>query len=213
MKIVDKHTFNSLVKNPDSIDLDVIPNLEATTKAFPYCQITYSLLAKASTIQNTDLLQAAKPKAAAYALNRIALQDLLENNEAHSILSISEDNAEMAAPSGSTDPLLASKASMDISTDMTEKQKHQQKIIEGFIKKNPRIPTLKINAEHEIPSLDLTGRVAQQTEAAIETEAFALILQRQGKINQAIDIYQKLILKKPEKKNYFAKKLSELNSR
>ena len=64
-------------------------------------------------------------------------------------------------------------------------------------------------------ALDLTGRVAQSNSSdtfggGIETEAFAKILLRQGKRDKAIDIYQKLILKKPEKKDYFAKKLSEL---
>jgi lipopolysaccharide biosynthesis regulator YciM len=44
----------------------------------------------------------------------------------------------------------------------------------------------------------------------IETEAFAKILIRQGKTDKAIDVYQKLILRNPEKRNYFAKKLSEL---
>ena len=67
----------------------------------------------------------------------------------------------------------------------------------------------------ETPALDLTGRVAQNNSpesfgGGIETEAFAKILVRQGKTDKAIDIYQKLILKKPEKKDYFAKKLSEL---
>lgn len=56
----------------------------------------------------------------------------------------------------------------------------------------------------------MNGRVAQSGTGAIETEAFARILLRQGKIEKAIDVYQKLILKNPEKRNYFAKKLSEL---
>lgn len=212
MKIVDKNTFNSLVKNPDSIEREVIPQLEAMTKAFPYCQITYSLLAKASSMQNSDILQSAKPKAAAYALHRVALQDLLENNYTHSAISVTETTG-MLNTISTTDADLTAQSSVDVLSDKTEEQKRQQKIIEGFIKKNPRIPTLKINATHEIPAIDLTGRVAQPGEGVIETEAFAIILQRQGKIDQAIDIYQKLILKKPEKKNYFAKKLSELNSR
>jgi hypothetical protein len=91
----------------------------------------------------------------------------------------------------------------------SEEQRRQQQIIEGFMKKNPRIQRQDNNLEPV--SIDLSGRVAESGSGSIETEAFAKILIRQGKIEKAIDLYQKLILKKPEKRNYFAKKLSELN--
>ena len=40
MAIVDKETFSRLVKYPNDLDVAVIPKLEATIKAFPYCQIS-----------------------------------------------------------------------------------------------------------------------------------------------------------------------------
>jgi hypothetical protein len=46
MAIIDKDTFSQLVKRPHAVGADVIPQLEATIKAFPFCQISYSLLAK-----------------------------------------------------------------------------------------------------------------------------------------------------------------------
>ena len=53
MALIDKETFDQLVKNPGLITADVIPQLEATIKAFPYCQIPYSMLAKASSLAGT----------------------------------------------------------------------------------------------------------------------------------------------------------------
>jgi hypothetical protein len=218
MTIIDKETFSQLVKHPHEMDADIIPNLEATIKAFPYCQISYSLLAKASSLIGPDQLKQAKPRAAAYALSRIALQQLVENNnERYDPTIVPVNHANTTAPEidlPDTEDVILNIVSQDpvaVPTEKTEEQKRQQKIIEGFIKNNPRIATIKVDNNSEIAPVNLSGRVAQEGQGAVETEAFALILIRQGKIEKAIDIYQKLILRKPEKKNYFAKKLSELN--
>jgi hypothetical protein len=222
MTIVDKETFSRLVKYPNDVDGTVIPQLEATIKAFPYCQISYSLLAKASVPADTDQLNDHTPRAAAYALSRIALQQLVEGKyNSHNTV----DTTNEAEVITEELPALISEDILDLLENneikespvsgISELQKKQQQIIEGFIKKNPRMGAIKQDINAEPLDLDLTGRVAQSnsTESfggAIETEAFAKILVRQGKTDKAIDIYQKLILKKPEKRDYFAKKLSEL---
>lgn len=214
MAIVDKETFNNLVKNPNRLGTDLIPTLEATIKAFPYCQINYSLLAKASSIFGTEELEKTKPLAATYALSRVALQNLVEGQERY------DDSVNVEEFSDSKellliDPIESSLATLteqevpDLAISRSEEQKRQQLIIQGFMKKNPRINRQESNVEPV--SINVTGRVAQSGTGMIETEAFAKILLRQGKIEKAIDLYQKLILKNPEKRNYFAKKLSELN--
>lgn len=222
MAIVDKETFSRLVKYPNDVDGTVIPQLEATIKAFPYCQISYSLLAKASVPADTDQLNDHTARAAAYALSRIALQQLVEGkyNAYDKAAVISEADItteELPAPISENilEMLESDDTKIPAVSAISELQKKQQLIIEGFIKKNPRMGAIKQDINAEPLALDLTGRVAQSnsTESfggAIETEAFAKILVRQGKTDKAIDIYQKLILKKPEKKDYFAKKLSEL---
>jgi hypothetical protein len=216
MPVVDKETFSNLVKHPDQLDIESIPKLEAIIKAFPYCQISYSLLAKASGLAGADKLGETKPKAAAYALSRVALQNLVENNNER--YDPSENARSASSAFAETDlqnseDIIINVVAQDLpptASEKTEEQKRQQKIIEGFIKSNPRIASIKADSLPDLPPIDLTGRVAQEGQGGIETEAFAKILLRQGKIEKAIDIYQKLILKKPEKKNYFAKKLSEI---
>jgi hypothetical protein len=215
MAIIEKEAFGELVKNPAGIDSDIIPQLEATIKAFPYCQIPYSLLAKAYA--GTEKLDETKPKAAAYALSRVALQRLVENDTERYDASVNVDqiaeNEQEAMPQNGEDILLTlvEQQATSLSIQKSEEQRRQQQIIEGFMKKNPRISKQDNNLEPI--SLDVSGRVAESGAGSIETEAFARILIRQGKIEKAIDIYQKLILKKPEKRNYFAKKLSELYQR
>jgi hypothetical protein len=218
MTILDKETFSHLVQHPNELDVDIIPKLEATIKAFPYCQISYSLLAKASGLLGPEQLKEAKPRAAAYALSRIALQQLVENNNERydpTIVLAQQDRPVLEEPNlPDTEDVILGIVSQDPvaqQAEKTEEQKRQQKIIEGFIKNNPRIASIKADSTATVVPINLAGRVAQEGQGSVETEAFALILVRQGKIEKAIDIYQKLILKKPEKKNYFAKKLSELN--
>ncbi|NIJ53308.1 hypothetical protein [Dyadobacter arcticus] len=213
MAIIEKEVFSQLVKHPREISADIIASLEGTIKAFPYCQISYSLLAKAYA--GTEKLDETRPKAAAYALSRVALQQLVENNTERYDASVNIEEIleaqEKAVPQNGEDILisLVEQQITPLQLQKSEEQKRQQQIIEGFMKKNPRMARQENNLEPI--AIDLSGRVAESGAGNVETEAFAKILIRQGKIDKAIDVYQKLILKKPEKRNYFAKKLSELN--
>nr|WP_295934738.1 hypothetical protein [uncultured Dyadobacter sp.] len=214
MPIIDKEQFDQLVKDPGLISADVIPQLEATIKAFPYCQIPYSILAKASSIAGGEKLDETRPRAAAYALSRVALQQLVESdNERYDATVDVDEILEVSPEPQNGEDLLINTVELQTAAQLqrTEEQRRQQQIIEGFMKKNPRIARQDNNLEPI--NVDLSGRLGGTAEGGIETEAFANILIRQGKIEKAIDVYQKLILKKPEKRNYFAKKLSELYAR
>ena len=216
MALIDKETFDQLVKNPGLITADVIPQLEATIKAFPYCQIPYSMLAKASSLAGNEKLEETRPRAAAYALSRVALQQLVESDNERYDATVDVDDILEPQPAPEpldSDDILINTVEQQASAESqrTEEQRRQQQIIQGFMKKNPRITRQDNNLEPV--NIDLSSRLAGGTEGSIEAEAFANILIRQGKIEKAIDVYQKLILKKPEKRNYFAKKLSELYAR
>ncbi len=216
MALIDKETFDQLVKNPGLITADVIPQLEATIKAFPYCQIPYSMLAKASSLAGTEKLEETRPRAAAYALSRVALQQLVESDNERYDATVDVDDIlepQVTPEPLDSDDILISTVEQQASAELqrSEEQRRQQQIIQGFMKKNPRIARQDNNLEPI--NVDLSSRLAASGDSSVETEAFANILIRQGKIEKAIDVYQKLILKKPEKRNYFAKKLSELYAR
>ncbi|KAA0991646.1 hypothetical protein [Dyadobacter aurulentus] len=210
MAIIEKESFNRLVKEPALSGNELITVLEATIKTFPYFQIAHSLLAKASV--GSEKLDETRPRAAVYALSRIALQQLIENNTDRYDAEVTETEevSEKIELQNGEDILISDVEQQvtSLASQKSEEQRRQQQIIQGFMKKNPRINRQDNNLDPI--EIDLSGRVAESWEGSIETEAFAKILIRQGKIEKAIDIYQKLILKKPEKRNYFAKKLSEL---
>jgi tetratricopeptide (TPR) repeat protein len=79
MSTVDKETFAYWVTNPLDIGIGNMAQLEATAKAFPYCQITYSLLAKVATEAGSPRKDELVSLAAIHSLNRGSLRRLVEN--------------------------------------------------------------------------------------------------------------------------------------
>ncbi|WP_128545299.1 hypothetical protein [Larkinella soli] len=89
-------------------------------------------------------------------------------------------------------------------------RQRQMELIDEFIKREPMIQRPRITPNEVAEQEDLTRRAPANPGNVPVTEAFARILIRQGKLDRAIDIYQKLMVKNPEKKVYFADKIDEL---
>ncbi len=81
----------------------------------------------------------------------------------------------------------------------------QNQIIDQFLLELPSISRIK-NGDADLEKIDLT----EHDYSPPISETYAVILQKQQKYKQAIEIYEKLILSKPEKSLYFAFQISEL---
>ncbi|GAB3640007.1 hypothetical protein [Spirosoma arcticum] len=88
-------------------------------------------------------------------------------------------------------------------------RQRQLDLIDSFIKKEPRIPPVQAKPGEPLQQEDLTKR-NKPTGGGFATESFAKILAKQGKVDKAREIYEKLMAKNPDKKAYFAAKISEL---
>ena len=97
------------------------------------------------------------------------------------------------------------------SVNFSEKPDRVQQIelIDRFIVSNPRMPSAAEIAEIEDEKGDLASESSRINENLV-SENLAIILTKQGKINKAIEIYRKLILKYPEKTSYFASRIESL---
>lgn len=84
----------------------------------------------------------------------------------------------------------------------------QNTIIDKFITNSPSIQTGKLKDFGE-PNVDLSEN-SNEFPGDIITENLANIFESQGKADKAISIYEKLILKSPEKKSYFASRIENL---
>lgn len=85
-------------------------------------------------------------------------------------------------------------------------KKETEKIIDEFIKKDPKIKKGSLN--DAVPEIDLSDKSVKANNLA--TENLANIYIKQGNFSKAIDIYEQLILKYPEKKVYFADQIEKL---
>ncbi|WP_281347207.1 tetratricopeptide repeat protein, partial [Xanthovirga aplysinae] len=85
-------------------------------------------------------------------------------------------------------------------TSVGQKQKFQQELIDQFINDKPKIRRNNPNLSQG--QTDLSEKFTKLNSNLI-TENLASIFIKQGKIKKAIDIYNELIWKFPEKKAYF----------
>jgi tetratricopeptide (TPR) repeat protein len=90
-------------------------------------------------------------------------------------------------------------------------QDEQLAIIEQFIKKEPRIQPIRQGGPN-VEIEDLSQR-STTLKGPLLTESYAKILSRQGRFDQAIEVYKKLLVKNPEKSTYFAEKIADLQKK
>jgi hypothetical protein len=87
------------------------------------------------------------------------------------------------------------------------KKQLQSELIDKFIISNPRIEPQRDKSDN--PNEDISRPFVEQTEGLV-TETLAKIYVGQGYYSRAIDIYEKLSLKFPEKSSYFATQIEKV---
>jgi hypothetical protein len=87
------------------------------------------------------------------------------------------------------------------------KKLQQTELIDKFIIANPRIEPIREKGSHQIE--DLSKPHVEEKESFV-TETLARIYINQGYFSKAIDIYEKLSLKFPEKSSYFAAQIEKV---
>ncbi len=90
------------------------------------------------------------------------------------------------------------------------KKSVQRDIIDSFIKSEPRISTVNRGEKDAFTDRDLSENSIRPPE--LISENLATILIKQGKLDKAIEIYEKLSLKFPEKRAYFASRITDLKN-
>ena len=224
------------INHPGQITAQDLEALEEVVENFPYCQLAHVLIAKGSHDQLSMLAPQKLRKAAAYALSRDRLKKLILDRseaggaqqslsaevvpptEAKTIVEPAQEEFPFIfeVPKSHEDQLLSelavtasSPASLDDDDLKALERQRQLELIENFIKTAPRIPAPRSD-ENTFPDKDLSEKSSALSNKLI-SESLAKIMVKQGKVEKAIEIYQELICKYPEKKAYFAGKIDELN--
>jgi hypothetical protein len=82
-------------------------------------------------------------------------------------------------------------------------------LINRFLKAQPRIKPPANDVKPADEQADLSVR-STQAAPAVASESLAKIMVKQGKIDKAIEIYERLMQRQPEKKAYFADQIQQL---
>ena len=102
----------------------------------------------------------------------------------------------------------------DLQAHRELERQRQMAIIDSFIENEARMGPIRANLNDVVASEqeDLAKKRNMIFKDTVVSEGMAKIMVRQGKIERAIEIYEQLMLKKPEKKAYFAEKIKDLTT-
>ncbi|WP_194776909.1 hypothetical protein [Pararhodonellum marinum] len=106
------------------------------------------------------------------------------------------------------DELIESIRKKDKKKVQDARKKEQMDIIKAFSKKEIKLAAIKENEDQQ--KLEDLSKSSTQLNESILSESYARLLVEQGKKEKAKEIYQKLSLKFPKKKAYFADLIKEL---
>ena len=152
-------------------------------------------------------------------------EDLYEENDNAAIIIIDEESGEIEGQITYMDPGFSLSVTADLleleteaapqdrkSVDAEESaplsnKKLQSDLIDKFILANPRIEPRK--EKSETPLVDISTPFVEEREGFV-TETLARIYINQGYYSRAIDIYERLSLKFPEKSSYFASQIEKI---
>jgi hypothetical protein len=109
------------------------------------------------------------------------------------------------------DTSVADKSSVDSDVELpverSTRKQEQAELIDKFIITNPRIEPVKERSNHQVED---KSKPFTEEKGVFITETLAKIYINQGYYSKAIDIYEKLSLKFPEKNSYFAAQIEKV---
>ncbi|MEB2785049.1 hypothetical protein [Algoriphagus persicinus] len=227
--------FLEIIQKAASLDRSEIQQLQKVQENFPYFQIPHVLTARYEYLKDGK----GNPPALAYAAitspDRTWLKTLIEKPEEYVSMpkeSISksvnkveekleaseeekkvEDKTESVKPKPQRrkppkDDLIETIKRKEKRVIVDEKKKEQIDLIKAFSKKDIKLATIKeIEANQNTENL---AAASTRINDNLISESYANILAKQGKKQLAKEIYEKLVLKFPDKRAYFADLIEKL---
>ncbi|MFC5624082.1 hypothetical protein [Algoriphagus winogradskyi] len=228
---VNASQFLEIIQKSDSCDRSDMLQLQKVSENFPYFQIPHVLTARYEIQKNNIENSWSIGYAAITSPNRIWLKTLVEKTEVATtspqvatpkpeekkevIAEIIEVEAKPEPPKPKPrrrkppkDDLIEMIKKKDKKEILDEKKKEQIDLIKAFSKKSIKLATIKeIEANQNTENL---AAASTQINDNMISESYAKILANQGKKQLSKEIYEKLVLKFPDKRAYFADLIEKL---
>ena len=203
--------FVELIQKADRLEKGDYLLLKKVQKNFPYFHVAHALSSRFEALQQDSNPSPSLPLAAVTSSDRKWLKKWLTNpiGASETITEANEGAATevIASPKPKKRPtpkedLIESIKRKDKKEILDVKKQEQIDLIKAFSKKDIKLATIKeIEANQNTENLaDASTTLNDQ----VLSETFAKILLQQNKKAMAVEIYEKLALKFPEKRAYFA---------
>ena len=207
--------FVELIQKADQLEKGDYLLLKKVQKNFPYFHVAHALSSRFEALQQDANPTPSLPLAAVTSSDRRWLKQWLTHPlSASKIASDQLEDEHIASASkvvASPKPKKRTAPKEDLIESIKRKEKkeildvkkqEQIDLIKAFSKKDIKLATIKeIEANQNTENLADTSTTLNDE---VLSETFAKILLKQGKKAMAIEIYEKLALKFPEKRAYFA---------
>lgn len=213
-----KEGFLNYIRKPNEFSLQDKLDIQGEKTAYPYCsllQVLDLLSDKASNIYNWE--PRFLPKVSTYAPNRQILKKLLDQVAETKI--VSQQQLDMKAQIEKQKNLEDggnAKENVDVFDEINSYQEvsfrtaPKKVIVEQFLDVQTPVPTT--SAEEELPSLEELEKKSLSMQHAVVSETLAGLLEKQKNYKGAIEAYEQLSLKYPEKSGTFADQIQRLKN-
>ena len=201
--------FLELIQKADQLEKADYLQLKKVQKNFPFFYISHALSTRFE-VKNQDSIPSL-PLAAVTSADRVWLKNWLNEplaanaQEVDTVPSEKEEDSSSSKPkkrAAHKDDLIESIRRKEKKEILDAKKREQIDLIKAFSKKEIKLATIKeIEANQNNENL---ADASTSLNDGLISETFAKILLQQSKKAQAIEIYEKLALKFPEKRAYFA---------
>jgi hypothetical protein len=206
---VNATQFLELIQKADRLEKADYLLIQKVQKNFPFFYISHALSTRFE-VKNQDSIPSLT-FAAVTSADRVWLKNWLyqpletQVQQVEPITSEKEEDTSTSKPkkrAAPKDDLIESIRRKEKKEILDTKKREQIDLIKAFSKKEIKLATIK-----EIESIQNNENLAHASTSlndGLISETFAKILLQQSKKGQAIEIYEKLALKFPEKRAYFA---------
>lgn len=215
---MEKSIFANLVVHPEAFSYQDKVQIQEEKMRAPHSallQLLDLLSDKACNIQQWETKSL--PKVLLYVPSRERVGQMLDRVTLKDNTATATAPTSVPTPSATPTQPVSTNEAVDILKEINDYQEVSFKtapksvILDKFLETGA-CRGVESSSTENVSVADL-GKKSIQPNETIETETLALIFEKQGKFEKAIDIYKKLIVKYPEKSSTFATRIEELNNK